>query len=240
MRTMKAAVFVEPGRIVLDEKPVPEVGPGDALIRVTTTTICGTDVHILKGEYPVERGRSSVTSRSGSSRSSARAVTRLPDRPARDRRRDHAVRPVLRLPRRPHVAMRRDTETAIRTRWAAGASATRSTAARRSTSRSRRDGQPGAGAGPAHRRAGPDVPGHHEHRLRRRGERPHSASATRSRCSRRDRSACAPPPAPSSAGATQIFAVDGVPAAPGHGAAPGADVIIDYRKRRTRSPRSCA
>ncbi|HUF57272.1 MAG TPA: NAD(P)-dependent alcohol dehydrogenase [Thermohalobaculum sp.] len=53
---MKAAVFVEPGRIVLDEKPVPDVGPLDALIRVTTTTICGTDVHILKGEYPVERG----------------------------------------------------------------------------------------------------------------------------------------------------------------------------------------
>jgi threonine dehydrogenase-like Zn-dependent dehydrogenase len=53
---MKAAIFVEPGRIVLDEKPIPEVGPLDALIRVTTTTICGTDVHILKGEYPVERG----------------------------------------------------------------------------------------------------------------------------------------------------------------------------------------
>ena len=55
-RTMKAAIFVEPGRIVLDEKPVPEVGPLDALVRITTTTICGTDVHILKGEYPVERG----------------------------------------------------------------------------------------------------------------------------------------------------------------------------------------
>ncbi len=56
MARMKAAIFVEPGRIVLDEKPIPEVGPLDALVRVTTTTICGTDVHILKGEYPVERG----------------------------------------------------------------------------------------------------------------------------------------------------------------------------------------
>lgn len=55
-RTMKAAVFVEPGRIVLEEKPIPKVGPRDALLRVTTTTICGTDVHILKGEYPVARG----------------------------------------------------------------------------------------------------------------------------------------------------------------------------------------
>lgn len=56
-RTMKAAVFVAPGRIELQERPVPEVGPGDALVRVTTTTICGTDVHILKGEYPVAPGR---------------------------------------------------------------------------------------------------------------------------------------------------------------------------------------
>lgn len=53
---MKAAVFVEPGRIVLDDKPLPDVGPLDALVKVTTTTICGTDVHILKGEYPVARG----------------------------------------------------------------------------------------------------------------------------------------------------------------------------------------
>lgn len=53
---MKAAVFVEPGRIVLDEKPVPDIGPLDALLRITTTTICGTDIHILKGEYPVARG----------------------------------------------------------------------------------------------------------------------------------------------------------------------------------------
>ncbi|WP_445679802.1 NAD(P)-dependent alcohol dehydrogenase [Radicibacter daui] len=53
---MKAAIFIEPGRIVLGEKPVPDVGPLDALIRVTTTTICGTDVHILKGEYPVATG----------------------------------------------------------------------------------------------------------------------------------------------------------------------------------------
>ncbi len=56
MPKMKAAVFVEPGRIVLDSKQIPEVGPLDALLRVTTTTICGTDVHILRGEYPVAKG----------------------------------------------------------------------------------------------------------------------------------------------------------------------------------------
>jgi threonine dehydrogenase-like Zn-dependent dehydrogenase len=53
---MKAAVFVQPGRIALEERPIPEIGPLDALIRVTTTTICGTDVHIMKGEYPVKPG----------------------------------------------------------------------------------------------------------------------------------------------------------------------------------------
>jgi len=56
MPKMKAAIFAEPGRIVLDEKPIPDIGPLDALVRITTTTICGTDVHILKGEYPVARG----------------------------------------------------------------------------------------------------------------------------------------------------------------------------------------
>ena len=55
-RMMRAAIFVEPNRIVLDDKPIPDVGPLDALVRITTTTICGTDVHILKGEYPVARG----------------------------------------------------------------------------------------------------------------------------------------------------------------------------------------
>lgn len=53
---MKATVFVAPGRIELTDKPIPDIGPNDALIRITTTTICGTDVHILKGEYPVKPG----------------------------------------------------------------------------------------------------------------------------------------------------------------------------------------
>jgi threonine dehydrogenase-like Zn-dependent dehydrogenase len=55
-KMMKATAFVRPGRIELREKPVPEVGPLDALMRITTTTICGTDIHIVKGEYPVAEG----------------------------------------------------------------------------------------------------------------------------------------------------------------------------------------
>jgi alcohol dehydrogenase len=56
MATMRAAVFEERGRIAVREVPKPEPGPGQALVRVTLTTICGTDVHILKGEYPVKQG----------------------------------------------------------------------------------------------------------------------------------------------------------------------------------------
>jgi alcohol dehydrogenase len=53
---MQAAVFVEKGKIQLREVPKPVPGPGQALMKVTLTTICGTDVHILKGEYPVKPG----------------------------------------------------------------------------------------------------------------------------------------------------------------------------------------
>jgi threonine dehydrogenase-like Zn-dependent dehydrogenase len=55
--SMKAAIFAEPGRIVIEDRPIPDIAPTDALVRITTTTICGTDIHILKGEYPVDRGR---------------------------------------------------------------------------------------------------------------------------------------------------------------------------------------
>ena len=54
--TMRAAVFVEAGRIELREVPRPTAGPGDAIVQLTLTTICGTDIHILRGEYPVRPG----------------------------------------------------------------------------------------------------------------------------------------------------------------------------------------
>lgn len=56
MTMMKAAVFLEKNRIEIIDKKIPDVGPNDALMRITTTTICGTDVHILRGEYPVKKG----------------------------------------------------------------------------------------------------------------------------------------------------------------------------------------
>ena len=54
--TMRATVFHGPGDIRVEQVPRPHAGPGEAVIRVTTTTICGTDVHIVKGEYPVRPG----------------------------------------------------------------------------------------------------------------------------------------------------------------------------------------
>jgi threonine dehydrogenase-like Zn-dependent dehydrogenase len=54
--TMRAAVFHGPGDLRVEEVPRPVPGPGEAVIRVTLTTICGTDLHILRGEYPVRPG----------------------------------------------------------------------------------------------------------------------------------------------------------------------------------------
>ena len=54
--TMRATVFHGPADIRVEQVPRPHAGPGEAVIRVTTTTICGTDVHIVKGEYPVRPG----------------------------------------------------------------------------------------------------------------------------------------------------------------------------------------
>jgi alcohol dehydrogenase len=56
MRTMKAVVFKGKDRIAVEEMPRPRAGFGEAVIRITATTICGTDVHIVRGEYPVRQG----------------------------------------------------------------------------------------------------------------------------------------------------------------------------------------
>ena len=51
--TMKALVYHGPGRRSWEEKPKPRIKEAtDAVVRITTTTICGTDLHILKGDVP--------------------------------------------------------------------------------------------------------------------------------------------------------------------------------------------
>jgi alcohol dehydrogenase len=50
---MKALVYLGPSKKELDERPKPDItAPTDAIVRITKTTICGTDLHILKGDVP--------------------------------------------------------------------------------------------------------------------------------------------------------------------------------------------
>jgi len=56
MKTMRANVFCGVNDIRIEEAPRPSAGVGEAVIKITLTTICGTDLHILRGEYPVKPG----------------------------------------------------------------------------------------------------------------------------------------------------------------------------------------
>jgi threonine dehydrogenase-like Zn-dependent dehydrogenase len=56
MKTMRANVFRGVGKFGIEQVPRPQAGPGSAVIRITLTTICGTDLHIVRGEYPVKPG----------------------------------------------------------------------------------------------------------------------------------------------------------------------------------------
>jgi alcohol dehydrogenase len=59
---MKALVYQGPGLRSWEEKPDPSIQqPTDAIVRIDSATICGTDLHILKGDVPEVQPRSSVT-----------------------------------------------------------------------------------------------------------------------------------------------------------------------------------
>ena len=50
---MQALIYNGPGRKAVEERPKPKLTQaGDAIVRITRTTICGTDLHILKGDVP--------------------------------------------------------------------------------------------------------------------------------------------------------------------------------------------
>ena len=50
---MKAFVYRGPGKKALEDRPKPEItAPTDAIVKIVKTTICGTDLHILKGDVP--------------------------------------------------------------------------------------------------------------------------------------------------------------------------------------------
>src|ERR1035438_7896932 len=53
INTMKALVFHGPNNIALEDKSKPTIIKAtDAIVKITTTTICGTDLHIIKGDVP--------------------------------------------------------------------------------------------------------------------------------------------------------------------------------------------
>lgn len=56
---MKAVVYRGPGKLALEDKPIPQLEkPTDCLVKILKTTICGTDLHICKGDVPtVDPGR---------------------------------------------------------------------------------------------------------------------------------------------------------------------------------------
>lgn len=56
MVTMRAAVLLGKGQIKIRDVPRPIRKPGEALVRIALTTICGTDVQILRAEFPVRPG----------------------------------------------------------------------------------------------------------------------------------------------------------------------------------------
>src|SRR5881398_2143802 len=56
METMRGAVFYGKDELRVEEIEKPRALVGEAIIRVTLTTICGTDLHIVRGENPVKPG----------------------------------------------------------------------------------------------------------------------------------------------------------------------------------------
>ena len=56
MEKMQANVFRGINNFQIEEVEKPKAGANEAVIRVTLTTICGTDLHIVRGEYPVKEG----------------------------------------------------------------------------------------------------------------------------------------------------------------------------------------
>ena len=50
---MKALVYKGPGKKAIEDRPIPDIAaPTDAIVKIVKTTICGTDLHILKGDMP--------------------------------------------------------------------------------------------------------------------------------------------------------------------------------------------
>ena len=54
---MKALVFLEVGKVGIVEKPIPDPGPSDAVVKTTASLICTSDVHTVRGVIEIPSGR---------------------------------------------------------------------------------------------------------------------------------------------------------------------------------------
>ncbi|MFD4248692.1 alcohol dehydrogenase catalytic domain-containing protein [Amycolatopsis thermoflava] len=63
---MKAAVVSETGaKLEIRDRPVPEPGPGQVLVRMLASALCHTDVHLLQGDWPLRPSPSSIPGHEG-------------------------------------------------------------------------------------------------------------------------------------------------------------------------------
>jgi len=54
---LKAVVYQEPFKVTVEQMPDPKIeAPTDAVVRITTTNICGSDLHMYEGRTPAEPG----------------------------------------------------------------------------------------------------------------------------------------------------------------------------------------
>jgi threonine dehydrogenase-like Zn-dependent dehydrogenase len=54
---MRAFVMKQVGEVAVVDKPIPEPGPNEAVVRTTTALVCTSDVHTVKGAIPIEPNR---------------------------------------------------------------------------------------------------------------------------------------------------------------------------------------
>lgn len=49
---MKSVVIQQPNELVIEERPLPQPGPGEVRVKITLAGICGSDSHIYRGHNP--------------------------------------------------------------------------------------------------------------------------------------------------------------------------------------------
>ena len=80
---MRAMTYRGPGRVRVEEKPIPSIEhPNDAIVRVTCAAICGSDLHLYHGMMPDTARRAYLWPRVRRHGARGRLVGRAPASPA--------------------------------------------------------------------------------------------------------------------------------------------------------------